>query len=148
MYSMTAAPYEVLLVDDEPGDVELIRTALRESRFTCNVTTARDGQEALSLLTGEHRFGTGEHPDLIFLDLNMPRKSGHELLRDLKASPVLARIPVVVLTTSIIENDVMQSYDLGAKGYLTKPSDMDQMFRAVHDVLDYWFDAVRGPRQR
>jgi CheY-like chemotaxis protein len=135
------APFEILLVDDEPGDVDLVKVALAEGRFVCNVAVAHDGVEAMERL----RAADTARPDLILLDLNMPRMNGREVLKALKADADLVRIPVVVLTTSDVERDVAAAYDLGAAGYVTKPLDMEQLFRAVHGIQDYWFGVVRCP---
>ncbi|MBF0306423.1 MAG: response regulator [Alphaproteobacteria bacterium] len=139
-------PFEILLVEDEPGDIDLIKIALAEGRFICHVTTAMNGVEAMDILNkapGLH--DNAPTPDLVLLDLNMPLMNGKEVLKAMKADPKLARIPVVVLTTSDVERDVLASYDLGAAGFVTKPLDMEQLFRAIHGVEEYWFGVVRCP---
>ncbi|MBF0375539.1 MAG: response regulator [Alphaproteobacteria bacterium] len=139
-------PFEILLVEDEPGDIDLIKIALAEGRFICRVTTAMNGVEAMDVLNkapGLH--DNAPTPDLVLLDLNMPLMNGKEVLKAMKADPQLARIPVVVLTTSDVERDVLASYDLGAAGFVTKPLDMEQLFRAIHGVEEYWFGVVRCP---
>ena len=139
-------PFEILIVDDEPGDVQLIRTAIIEGRFICNISVARNGVEALSFLRREAPSHTDAvTPDLVLLDLNMPKLSGYDVLKSVQADPDLARIPVVVLTTSEAERDVFQSYDLGASGFVTKPVDIERLFTAIHGVQDYWFGVVRKP---
>ena len=139
-------PFEILIVDDEPGDVNLIRTAIVEGRFICNISVARNGVEALTFLRKEGPDHTDAvTPDLVLLDLNMPKLSGYDVLKALQADPRLARIPVVVLTTSEAERDVFQSYDLGAAGFVTKPVDIERLFTAIHGVQDYWFGVVRKP---
>ena len=139
-------PFEILVVDDEPGDVELIRAAIVEGRFICNVAVARNGLDAMTVLqktAPEHTDAVT--PDLVLLDINMPKMNGYDVLTAMRKDPKLARIPVVVLTTSDAERDVFRSYDLGASGFVTKPIDMDQLFSAIHGVQDYWFGVVRKP---
>ncbi|MGE5476666.1 MAG: response regulator [Bacteroidales bacterium] len=134
------------MVDDEPGDVELIRLAIAESPYPCKVSTAGNGREALELLRRNGTPEQAEAPDLMLLDLNMPQMNGREVLKEMKADPQLAHIPVVVLTTSGVERDVSASYALGASGFVTKPMDMDEFFRAIRGVEEYWFGTVRRPR--
>lgn len=137
--------YEVLIVDDEPGDVELTKLALMEAGYPCNVTVANNGREALARLQNNATPVT--KPDLVFLDINMPQMNGKEFLKALRADPSLAGIPVVMLTTSDVERDVVSSYELGASGYLTKPVDMDELFSSIKRVQDYWFRVVRRPER-
>lgn len=134
--------YHIMVVDDAAGDVQLVKLAVAEAPYPCAVTAAGNGREALDLLRDE---GTPARPDLILLDLNMPQMNGKETLKELKADPQLATIPVVVLSTSAVERDVTASYALGASGYITKPMDMDEFFQAVRRVEEYWFDTVRRP---
>jgi len=146
---MQVAPvnrFEVLVVDDEPGDVALVKLALRESRFDCRVTVAVNGRQALSVLNKSPGHEWAPTPDLVLLDLNMPQMNGREVLSAMKADPRLALIPVVVLSTSDVDRDVTASYSSGAAGFVTKPADMDEMFRAIHGIEEYWFGIVRGPR--
>jgi CheY-like chemotaxis protein len=139
-------PFNILLVDDEPGDVDLVKLALADGRFPCAVSVCINGKEAMRFLRKEApRFADAKTPDLMLLDLNMPQMNGKEVLREMKADPALAAIPVVVLTTSDVERDVVASYDLGASGYIAKPIDMDHLFQAIHSVEEYWFGAVRRP---
>lgn len=139
-------PFEILIVDDEPGDVELIRSAIVEGRFICRTHVAEDGVEAMAFLRKEGaKFADAVTPDLVLLDLNMPRMTGREVLAAMREADHLARIPVVVLTTSDVERDVLQAYDLGASGFVTKPVDIDNLFRAIHGIQDYWFGVVRKP---
>lgn len=137
--------FEVMVVDDEPGDVELTKLALQAGRFDCNITVAINGEEAMAILRKQQPFASAPTPDLVFLDLNMPRKNGKEVLSEMKADPALALIPVIVLTTSDVERDVVSSYQLGAQGYLTKPIDDDTLFRAISEIQEYWFSVVRRP---
>lgn len=146
MAASQIAPFDILIVDDEPGDVDLIKVALAEGKFVCNVMVARNGLEAMEFLRKTPgTFDTAVTPDLVLLDLNMPRMNGREVLKAMKADPNLARIPVVVLTTSDVERDMLASYDLGAAGFVTKPLDMDHLFRAIHGIEEYWFGIVRIP---
>ncbi|MBI5162887.1 MAG: response regulator [Magnetospirillum sp.] len=138
-------PFNILLVDDQPGDIELTRMAIAEGRFVCKTAIAKDGVEAMSYLRKEPPFANAVDPDLVLLDLNMPRMNGREVLQAMKADPVLARIPVVVLTTSDVERDVLSSYDLGAAGFVTKPVDVTRLFEAIHGIQDYWFGVVTNP---
>ena len=137
--------FEVMIVDDEPGDVELTKLALQEGRFDCNITVAVNGEEAMAMLRRQPPYLATPRPDLIFLDLNMPRKNGKEVLSEVKADPKLACIPVVVLTTSDVERDIRASYQLGAAGYVTKPVNDDGLFQAIRGVEEYWFSVVRRP---
>jgi two-component system, chemotaxis family, response regulator Rcp1 len=143
---MADAPaVQILLVEDNVADIELTLEALEEARFINNVHTVRDGAAAIDYL---HRCGGQEEskrPDLIILDLNLPKRSGHEVLADLKADADLRRIPVAILTTSSAEADVIGSYDLGANCYLTKPVDVGQFLTAVRSIEDFWFGVVRLP---
>jgi CheY-like chemotaxis protein len=146
MAQATTSSFNILIVDDEPGDVDLVKLALAEGRFLCNTFVTINGKEAMSFLRKEEpRFADAISPDLVLLDLNMPQMNGKEVLRAMKADPALASIPVVVLTTSDVERDIVASYDLGAAGYIAKPVDMDQLFEAIHSVEEYWFSAVRRP---
>ncbi|HLN23014.1 MAG TPA: response regulator [Patescibacteria group bacterium] len=137
--------FEVLIVDDEPGDVDLTRLALADGPFSCNVTVAVNGEEAMAILRRHPPHSQAQTPDLVLLDLNMPQMNGREVLAALKADPALSTIPVVVLTTSDVERDVVASYQLGAVGYVTKPLDCDALFQTIRGVEEYWFGIVRRP---
>ncbi len=139
--------FNVLLVDDEPGDIELAKLALAESPYQCQVMVAENGKEAMAVLRREDG-RTGPVPDLVLLDLNMPQMNGREVLKEMKSDPALATIPVVVLTTSDVERDVVATYGLGAAGYITKPVDVEDLFQAIHAVEEYWFNVVRRPGDR
>ncbi len=146
MQQNQVAPFEVLIVDDEPGDVELIRSAIHDGRFICRTHVASDGVEAMAFMRKEGpAYQDAVTPDLVLLDLNMPRMTGREVLAAMQSTDHLARIPVVVLTTSDVERDVLQAYDLGASGFVTKPVDIEQLFNAIHGIQDYWFGVVRKP---
>jgi len=138
-------PFEILLVEDDPADAHLVHSALKESRVLCNLHNAADGIEALAFLRREDNHRDAPKPDLILLDLNMPRMNGREFLAAIKQDEKLAAIPVVVLTTSEAERDVVASYKLGASGYITKPVDMDQFISAIRQLNDYWFTLARLP---
>jgi CheY-like chemotaxis protein len=140
-------PIEILLVEDSPGDVRLTREALRDAKVSNNLHIARDGVDALAFLRREGpQFAECPRPDLILLDLNLPRKSGHEVLEEIKADPELRRIPVVILTTSQAEGDVLRTYDLHANCYITKPVELDQFIAVVQSIEDFWLTIVRLPR--
>ncbi|MBI4984908.1 MAG: response regulator [Rhodocyclales bacterium] len=141
-----AHPFDILLVEDEPADAKLVRSALKESRVYCNLHHVADGVEALAFLrrTGGN-YRQAPRPDLILLDLNMPRMNGREFLAAVKADGDLVGIPVVVLTTSDVERDVVASYKLGAAGYITKPVDMEQFVDAIRQIGSYWFTLTRLP---
>ena len=141
-----AQPFDVLLVEDEPADANLVRVALKESRILCRLHHLSDGVEALAFLRREGElYRTAPRPDLILLDLNMQRMNGQELLRIIKDDLALNTIPVVILTTSDVERDVVASYQLGAAGYVTKPVDIEQFIEAIRQIGRYWFVLVLLP---
>ena len=142
---MTADLIHILLVEDNLADVELTLEALEEAKFVNDVTVMRDGAEAVDYLHRRAGHEDSVRPDLIILDLNLPRRSGHEVLADLKADANLRRIPVAILTTSSAESDVLASYDLGANCFLTKPVDVGQFLKVVQSIEDFWFGVVRLP---
>ena len=138
-------PVEILLVEDNPGDVRLTLEAFKEGRVPSHVTVASNGEEALAVLRQEGRYARAARPDLILLDLNLPRKGGQEVLAEIKADPKLAHIPVVVLTTSEAEEDVLRSYDLHANAYVTKPVDFERFIRVVQQIDDFFVTVVKLP---
>ncbi len=138
-------PIEILLVEDNPGDVRLTQEALGEAKVRNNLAVARDGVEALSYLRREPPFEDAVRPDLVLLDLNLPRKDGREVLSEIKADPALRRLPVVVLTTSSAEKDVLESYNLHANCYITKPVDLDQFVGIVSSIEGFWLTIVKLP---
>lgn len=138
-------PVEILLVEDNPGDVRLTREALNENKVNNNLYVAADGVEALAFLRREGPHADAPRPNLILLDLNLPKRDGREVLAEIKADPKLMSIPVVVLTTSEDEGDVLRSYNLHANCFITKPLDLDQFLTVVHSVEDFWFSIVRLP---
>jgi len=138
-------PIEILLVEDNPGDVRLTQEALKEGKVLNELNVVMDGIEALNYLRKTGKYADAVIPDIILLDLNLPKKDGREVLAELKADPKLRRIPVVVLTTSKAEEDVLRSYDLHANCYITKPVDLEQFIEVVKAVEDYWFTVVKLP---
>ncbi len=138
-------PIDILLVEDNPGDVRLTREALKEGKVLNNLYVAQDGVEAIAFLRREGKYAGAIRPDIILLDLNLPKKDGHEVLADIKSDPDLRRIPVVILTTSKAEEDVLQSYNLHANCFITKPVDLDQFINVVQAVEDFWFTIVKLP---
>ena len=139
-------PIDILLVEDNPGDVRLTIEALKEGKVRNNLSVARDGVEALDFLFRRGAFANAPRPDIIFLDLNLPRKDGREVLEEIKKDPVLRRIPVVVLTTSAAEEDIVRSYDLHVNCYITKPVDMERFIDVVKAIDAFWFTIVQLPQ--
>lgn len=140
-----AQPIQILLVEDDPGDVLITKEALEHSKVSNTLHTAANGEEALAFLRREGEYADAVVPDLILLDLNLPRLDGREVLAQIKEDPVLRRIPVVVLTTSQAEEDVLRSYDLHANAYVTKPVDFAQFVNVVRQVDEFFFTVVRLP---
>lgn len=140
-------PVEILLVEDNPGDVRLTVEALREGKVRNNLNVAADGVEALAYLRREGRYAGASRPDLILLDLNLPRKDGREVLAEIKEDDELKTIPVVVLTTSSAEQDVLRSYDLHANCYITKPVDLEQFITVVKSIRQFWLTIVTLPKE-
>ncbi len=138
---------EILLVEDNPGDVRLTVEAFKEARVLNNLSVVPDGVEALAFLRRQGAYCDARRPDIIFLDLNLPRKDGREVLAEIKGDESLRRIPVVILTTSQAEQDVLRSYDLHANCYITKPLDLDQFMEVIHSVEGFWLTVVKLPRE-
>ncbi len=136
---------EILLVDDNPGDVRLAKEGLKESKVINNLHVVDDGVEAMAFLRKEGNYADAVTPDLILLDLNLPKKDGREVLAEIKGDKNLRRIPIVVLTTSQAEEDVMKTYDLHANCYVTKPVDLDQFVKIVKSLNNFWFEMVTLP---
>jgi len=143
--SKTLRPVEILLVEDNPGDVQLTREALAETKLLINLQVARDGEQALAFLRRQGCYAVAPRPDLVLLDLNLPRKDGREVLAEMKADDTLKRIPVVVLTTSSAEADILKSYDLHANCYVTKPINLDQFLHIVQAIENFWLSVVVLP---
>jgi CheY-like chemotaxis protein len=140
---VTADSVQILLVEDSPGDVRLTQEALREAKITNDLHVVGDGEEAMRFLHRQGGFSKAPRPDLILLDLNLPRKDGREVLAELKHDPELGRIPVVVLTTSSAEQDILDSYDLRVSSYITKPLDLNQFMSVVRSIEGFWLNIVR-----
>ena len=138
-------PIEILLVEDNPGDVRLTMEALREAKVCNRIHTVYDGVEALAFLNREGNYTNVPFPDLILLDLNLPKKDGREVLTSIKARDQFKRIPVVVLTTSKSEEDIVKSYELQANCFVTKPVDLDQFLDVVKSIGDFWLTIVKLP---
>lgn len=138
---------EILLVEDNPGDACLAREALEESKISNQLHIVEDGEEALAFLRQQGRFSTAPRPDLILLDLNLPKIDGRQVLAEIKSDDDLKRIPVVILTTSRSEEDVLKSYNLHANCYVTKPIDLNQFLRVVRSIEDFWLSIVVLPKR-
>jgi chemotaxis family two-component system response regulator Rcp1 len=141
-----ASDIHILLVDDNEGDILLTLEALTEAKIINKISVARDGAEALHFLNREHPFRDSERPDLILLDINLPRMDGTEVLAIIKNDPALRRIPVIMLTTSTAEKDILASYDNHANCYITKPVDLDRFMDVVRTVEDFWISIVKLPK--
>jgi CheY-like chemotaxis protein len=138
-------PLEVLLVEDNPGDARLTRLALEEGKMCINLKVVEDGVEALAFLRQEGKYADAPHPDLVLLDLNLPKKSGLEVLAEIKEDKRLKRLPVVILTTSQAEEDIVKAYNLYANCFITKPVDFSQFVTIVKSVEEFWFTIVKLP---
>ena len=136
---------DILLVEDNPGDVRLTQEALKEGKVRNNLHVVGDGVEAMAFLRRERSYAQAPRPDLVLLDLNLPLKGGRDVLAEIKQDPELRRIPVVILTTSKDEVDIMSTYDLHANCYITKPVDLDQFMGVVRAIEDFWLDVVKLP---
>ncbi|MDX1420721.1 MAG: response regulator [Rubricoccaceae bacterium] len=142
---MHGRPVEILLVEDSPGDVQLTIEALRDAKVSTHLHVAQDGEEALAFLRHAEGFEEVPRPDLVLLDLNLPKKSGHEVLTEIKQDPDLRRIPVVILSTSDSEDDVLAAYDQNANCYVTKPVDLDRFWEVVRSIDQFWLSFVKLP---
>jgi CheY-like chemotaxis protein len=142
---MSVIPIQVLLVEDSVADIRLTKEALRDGKVVNQLHVARDGEEALNFLHQRGEFTNAPRPDLVILDLNLPKLDGKEVLSDMKNDDSLKSIPVAVLTTSSAERDIIESYSLGANCYLTKPVDLEQFLRVVAQIEDFWLGIVRLP---
>ncbi len=138
-------PIEILLVEDNPGDVRLTKEALKEGKVMNVLNTVENGEEALAYLRRQGAYGQTTRPDLILLDLNLPRKSGQEVLAEIKDDPELKRIPVVILTVSEAEQDIVKSYNLHANCYITKPVNLEQFMEVIKTIEDFWLTVVMLP---
>jgi len=138
-------PVQILLVEDNPGDVRLTKETLRDAKVKINLRVVGDGVEAMAFLRQEGKYAGAPRPDIVLLDLNLPRKDGREVLAEMKQDPDFKRIPVVVLTTSYAEKDILKSYNLHANAYVTKPLDLEQFAKIVKAIEDFWFTIVKLP---
>ncbi len=138
---------DILLVEDNPGDVRLTQEALKEAKVRNNLHVVEDGVEAMEFLQRKGKYADAPHPDLVLLDLNLPRKDGREVLEEIKADERLKRIPVVVLTTSRAEEDILRSYNLHANCYVNKPVDLDEFIKIVKSIEDFWLTIVKLPQE-
>ena len=140
-------PAEVLLVEDNPGDARLTLEALKEGKVLNRVSVVPDGVEAMAFLRRQGPYADVPRPNLILLDLNLPKKDGREVLAEIKTDPDLKRIPVVILTTSQAEEDIARTYDLHANCYVTKPVDLDKFLEVVRSIEDFWLAIVQLPQE-
>jgi CheY-like chemotaxis protein len=140
-------PIEILLVEDNPGDVELTREALNTAKVANRLHVVDDGADAVEFLFRRGRFADAPRPDIILLDLNLPKKDGRQVLSEIKSEPSLAQIPVVVLTTSQAEEDIVRAYQLHANCYVTKPVDFNQFLHIVSTIEEFWLSVVKLPKR-
>lgn len=145
MANDSGVPIEILLVEDNPGDVLLTQEALRDAKVRNHLSVAGDGVEAMAILRGEGKHAGVPRPDLILLDLNLPKKSGREVLEEIKQDPRFSNIPVVILTTSQAEQDILESYRLRANAFVTKPVDLEQFLKVVRSIEAFWLEIVKLP---
>lgn len=143
--SLRPRPINILLIEDNPGDVRLTKEALQEAKVLNNLTNVSDGVEALNYLRRTGKYASATKPDLILLDLNLPKMDGREVLGEVKKDPKLKRIPVVILTSSKAEEDILRSYDLHANSYVTKPVSLDQFLQVVESIEGFWLTVVKLP---
>ncbi len=136
---------EFLLAEDNPGDVRLTQEALRESKIRNNLNVVTDGMEAIAFLRRQGKYADAPTPDVVLLDLNLPRKDGREVLAEIKSDPLLKRIPVVIITSSEAEQDILRTYELHANCYVTKPVDLDQFIKVIQSIENFWLTIVTLP---
>lgn len=145
MTSLAVEPIHILLVEDSPADVRLTQEVMRDAKIANELHVVNDGEAAMDFLRQQGDYSDRPRPDLMLLDLNLPRKDGREVLAELKQDPALRTIPVIVLTTSSAEGDVVRSYELAASCYITKPIDLDEFIRVVRSIESFWLSVVRLP---
>ncbi|MFH0934865.1 MAG: response regulator [Pseudomonadota bacterium] len=138
-------PADFLLVEDKPGDVRLTQEALKSHKVLNNLHVVTDGEEAMAFLRKQGKYQAAPRPDIILLDLNLPKKDGREVLAEIKSDPALKTIPVVIITSSEAEQDVIKSYNLNANCYVTKPVNLDQFIKVVQSINDFWLTIVKLP---
>ena len=143
--SLMGRPVEFLLAEDNPGDVRLTKEALRESKISNNLNVVPDGVEAMAFLRRTGNYANAPRPDVILLDLNLPKKDGREVLAEVKADPNLRLIPVVIITSSEAEQDVLRTYELHANCYVTKPVDLEQFIKVIQSIETFWLTIVTLP---
>jgi CheY-like chemotaxis protein len=143
--NQTVKQIEILLVEDNEGDIGLVEEVFQEAKIMNNLNIAEDGEEAMLFLHRKGKFSNVPSPDIILLDLNLPGKDGREVLKEIKEDNELKRIPVVILTTSKAEEDILKSYNLHANSYITKPVDFDQFIRVIKSIENFWLDIVKLP---
>jgi chemotaxis family two-component system response regulator Rcp1 len=141
----TGKPVQILLVEDNPGDVRLTKETLKRAKVTLNLQVVGDGVEAMALLRQQGKYARAPRPDLVLLDLNLPKKDGREVLGEIKQDPDLRRIPVVVLTISNAEEDIVKSYNLHANAFVSKPLNLEQFAKITKAIEDFWFTVVKLP---
>lgn len=141
----TGTPIEILLVEDSKGDARLVQEAFKEGKIRNNLSVVEDGEAAMQFLRKEGQYASAPRPDLILLDLNLPKKDGREVLAEIKQDDRLKRIPVVILTMSQAEEDILKTYNLHANCYVTKPVDLEQFFKVIRMIEDFWLTAVKLP---
>lgn len=142
---MAAEPIQILLVEDSPGDVRLTQEILKDAKIANHLSVVGDGEQAMRFLRRENGFGEAPRPDLILLDINLPRKNGREVLAELRQEPELQRIPVIMLTTSAADEDIAAAYQLGGNCYITKPIDLGDFIDVVRSIENFWLSIVRLP---
>jgi len=140
-------PIDILIVEDNPGDARLIKEVLYGNKNNYRLHIVEDGVEAMNFLNREDKFSHSPRPDLIFLDLNLPKKDGREVLSEIKSDDSLKLIPVVIMTTSQAEEDIVKAYSLHANCYVTKPLELDQFIKAIESIVEFWFAMVKLPRK-
>jgi len=143
--AQSVRPIEILLVEDNPGDVDLTRMALEDSKIYNLLSVVDNGVDAMDFLKRKGKYTNASRPDLVLLDLNLPRKDGREVLNEIKSDDNLKRIPVVILTSSKDEEDILKAYNLHANSYVTKPMDLGQFFKVVQSIEEFWFTIVMLP---
>lgn len=141
----TPLPIQILLVEDSPGDVRLTQEVLHDAKIANDLHVVGDGESAMAFLRQTGEFADGPQPDLVLLDLNLPRKDGREVLAEMSEDEELHRIPVIVLTTSAAEQDILRSYQLSANAYITKPIDLNEFITVVRSIETFWLSIVRLP---
>ena len=142
---MMANPINILLVEDNPADARLIKEVFKDTKTKNRLYVVKDGVEAMAFLNQEFEYADIPRPDVILLDLNLPRKDGREVLKELKEDDVLKRLPIVILTTSSAEEDIIKTYNNHANCYITKPVDFDQFLKVINSIEDFWLSVVKLP---